>query len=66
MNHLVSDSSLHISVFFYMTYRYNTAINIDEGVQLVKLQIISIMMMAGLKIGMRKPGCICFICFRIL
>ena len=65
MNHLVSDSSLHISVF-YMTYRYNTAINIDEGVQLVKLQIISIMMMAGLKIGMRKPGCICFICFKIL
>ena len=65
MNHLVSDSSLHISVF-YMTYRYNTAINIDEGVQLVKLQIISIMMMAGLKIRMRKPGCICFICFRIL
>ena len=38
-----------------MTYRYNTAINIDEGVQLVKLQIISIMMMAGLKIGIRKP-----------
>ena len=37
MNHLVSDSSLHISGYFYMTYRYNTAINIDEGVQLVKL-----------------------------
>ena len=58
MNHLVSDSSLHISGFFYMTYRYNTAISIDEGVQLVKLQIISIKMTTGLKIGIRKPGCI--------
>ena len=53
--------------FFIWLIRYNTdAINIDEGVQLVKLQIISIMMMAGLKIGMRKPGCICFISFWIL
>ena len=66
MNHLVSDSSLHISGFFYMTYRCNTAINIEDGVQLVILQITSIMIMADLKIGMRKPGCICFICFRIL
>ena len=39
-----------------MTYGYNTAINIDKGVQLVILQIISIMMMAGLKIGMSEPG----------
>ena len=39
-----------------MTYWYNTAINIDNGVLLVKLQIISIMMMASLKIGMSKPG----------
>ena len=47
-----------------MTYGYNTAINIDKGVQLVKLQIISIMMMAGLKIGMSEPGFICFTCYR--
>ena len=53
MNHLVSDSSLHI-IFFYMIYGYNTTINIDEGARLVKLQITSIMMMAGLKIGTRK------------
>ena len=66
MHHMVSDSSLHISVFFNMTYGYNTAINIDQGVQLVQLQIISVIMMAGLKFGMRKPGCIYFICFRIL
>ena len=51
---------------YYMTYGYNTAINIDKGVQIVKLQIISIMMMAGLKIGMSEPGFICFTCFRIL
>ena len=49
-----------------MTYGYNTVINIDKGVQLVKLQIISIMMMAGLKIAMSEPGFICLTYFRIL